>query len=69
MRVMSQEVRSSRVVGMRQRVAWTGWYYPIERKVTWAEMCKAEPQQMKLLIQGVYNVDLSPSNLEVWGKV
>lgn len=33
------------------------------------DLCKPEPQQMKLLIQGVYNVDLSPSNLEVWGKV
>ena len=45
------------------------WENAIERKVTWAELWKAEPHWIKFLIQAVYDVLLSPSNLHIWGKV
>lgn len=41
----------------------------VERKVTWSELWKAEPHRIKFLIQAVYDVLLSPSNLFIWGKV
>lgn len=37
--------------------------------MTWAELWKAEPQRIKFLIQAVYDVLPSPSNLHIWGKV
>ncbi len=45
------------------------WENAIERKVTWAGLWKAEPQRIKFLIQAVYDVLPSPSNLHIWGKV
>lgn len=54
---------------MRQQGAWSRWENAIERRVTWAELWKAEPQRIKFLVQAVYNVLPSPSNLHVWGKV
>ncbi len=41
----------------------------IKRKVTWAELWKVEPQRIKFLIQAVYDVLPSPSNLHICGKV
>ena len=39
----------------------------MERKVTWTEIWSAEPQRIKFLIQAVYDVLPSPSNLHTWG--
>ena len=35
--------------------------------MTWAELLKAEPHRIKFLIQEVYDVLPSPSNLHTWG--
>jgi len=37
--------------------------------VTWTELWKREPQRIKFLIQAVYDMLPSPSNLHIWGKV
>ncbi len=68
-RAVVEEERTCRTVGMRQQGAWIRWENAIERKVTWAELWKAEPQRIKFLIQAVYDVLPSPSNLHIWGKV
>ena len=68
-RAAVEEERASRMVGMRQQGAWTRWEQAAERKVTWTELWKAEPQRIKFLIQAVYDVLPSPSNLFCWGKV
>ncbi|XP_071400827.1 uncharacterized protein [Centroberyx affinis] len=68
-RAAVEEERSCRMVAMRQQGAWTRWENTIERKVTWAELWKAEPHQIKFLIQAVYDVLPSPSNLHTWAKV
>jgi len=68
-RAAVEEERSGRVFGMRQQGAWTRWEQAAERKVTWTELWKAEPQRIKFLIQAVYDVLPSPSNLFCWGKV
>ncbi|XP_051969484.1 LOW QUALITY PROTEIN: uncharacterized protein LOC127634119 [Xyrauchen texanus] len=68
-RAVVEEERTCRTVGMRQQGAWTRWENTIERKVTWAELWKAEPHRIKFLIQAVYDVLPSPSNLHIWGKV
>lgn len=66
-RVGLEEIRTSKAVGMKQQGAWTRWENAVERKVTWAELWKAEPQRIKFLIQAVYDVLPSPSNLHTWG--
>ncbi|KAL4008469.1 hypothetical protein ACER0C_002321 [Sarotherodon galilaeus] len=64
-----EEKRTSQVVQLRQQGAWTRWEQAVERKVTWNELWKAEPQRIKFLIRAVYDVLPSPSNLFTWGKV
>lgn len=46
-RAVVEEEITCGTVGMRQQAACTRWENAIERKVTWAELWKAEPQQIK----------------------
>ncbi len=41
----------------------------MDRKVTWQDIWKWNPQRIKFLIQGVYDILPSPDNMFVWGKV
>ncbi|XP_061925310.1 uncharacterized protein LOC133664585 [Entelurus aequoreus] len=66
-RAAVEETRTCKAVGMKQQGAWTRWDNAVERRVTWAEIWKAEPQRIKFLIQAVYDVLPSPSNLHTWG--
>lgn len=66
---MVEEERCTRAVGLRQQGAWTRWEQAMVRKVTWTELWQAEPQRIKFLVQAVYDVLPSPSNLFIWGKV
>ena len=66
-RAAVEETRTCKAVGMKQQGAWTRWENAVERKVTWAELWKAEPHRIKFLIQAVYDVLPSPSNLHIWG--
>ncbi len=68
-RAVVEEERICRTVRMRQQGAWTRWENAIERKVTWTELWKAEPQRIKFLIQAVYDALPRPSNLPIWGKM
>uniref|UniRef100_A0A3B1JAJ2 Reverse transcriptase domain-containing protein n=1 Tax=Astyanax mexicanus TaxID=7994 RepID=A0A3B1JAJ2_ASTMX len=63
-----EERRISRAVGLRQQGAWTRWEQAMDRKVTWSELWRAEPQRIKFLVQAVYDILPSPSNLSIWGK-
>ena len=53
---------------MRQQGAWMKWEQAMERRVTWKDIWQWNPQRIKFLIQGVYDVLPSPSNLCIWGK-
>lgn len=64
-----EEQRASQWVGLRQQGAWTRWEGAMERKISWAELWRAEPLRIRFLIQSVYDVLPSPSNLFCWGKV
>ncbi|XP_053332775.1 uncharacterized protein LOC128506382 [Clarias gariepinus] len=66
-RAAVEETRSCKAVEMRLQGAWTRWENAVERKVTWTEIWKAEPHRIKFLIQAVYDVLPSPSNLHTWG--
>ena len=68
-RAVVEEERSSRAVGMRQQGAWTRWEQVVERKISWADLWRAEPHRIKFLVQAVYDVLPSPSNLHSWGLV
>nr|XP_061785060.1 uncharacterized protein LOC133576095 [Nerophis lumbriciformis] len=64
-----EEERRSKTVAMRQQGAWTNWDHASTRKITWTELWKSEPARLKFLIQSVYDVLPSPSNLHCWGLV
>ncbi|XP_053176235.1 uncharacterized protein LOC128359949 [Scomber japonicus] len=64
-----EEQRASQWVGLRQQGAWTRWEEAMNRTISWPELWKAEPLRIKFLIQSVYDVLPSPSNLFLWGKV
>ncbi|XP_063054019.1 uncharacterized protein LOC134448252 [Engraulis encrasicolus] len=66
-RAAEEEIRSCKWVGMRQQGAWTRWENALERKVTWTDIWRAEPHRIKFLVQAVYDVLPSPSNLHTWG--
>lgn len=66
-RAVVEEERSSRAVGMKQQGAWTKWEQVAERKISWADIWRAEPLRIKFSIQTVYDVLPSPSNLHCWG--
>ncbi len=67
-RALVEEERTSRAVAMRQQGAWIKWEQAMERSVTWKDIWKLNPQMIKL-IQGVYDVLQSPSNLCTWDKI
>ncbi len=64
-----EEEQTSRAVAMRQQGAWMKWEQAMERSVTWMDIWKWNPQRIKFLIQGVYDVLPSPSNLCTCGKL
>ncbi len=39
----------------------------MDRKISWTELWKAEPYRIQFLIQSVYDVVSSPTNLFSWG--
>ncbi|KAI2661122.1 Spore protein YkvP [Labeo rohita] len=41
----------------------------MERNVTWKDIWTWNPQRIRFLIQGVYDILPSPSNLYTWGRV
>ena len=63
----AEEARTSQMVGMQQQGAWMRWEQALDRKITWSELWKAQPHQIKFMVQSVYDVLPSPSNLFCWG--
>lgn len=61
-----EEERYTKMAGMSKQGAWTRWEHADPRKVTWAELWKAEPFRIKFLVQSVYDVLPSPANLHTW---
>ncbi|XP_060717119.1 uncharacterized protein LOC132839923 [Tachysurus vachellii] len=41
---------------MARQGAWTRWEQAVERKITWADLWRAEPHRIKFLVQAVYDV-------------
>ncbi|XP_075904972.1 uncharacterized protein LOC142903304 [Nelusetta ayraudi] len=62
-----EEERTSRMVAMQQQGAWTRWEDALERKVTWSEICQADPQRIGFLVRAVHDVLPSPANLHLCG--
>ena len=62
-----EETRITKMVGLAQQGAWTRWNNYERRKVTWADCWRTDFSRFKFLIQAVYDVLPSPSNLHRWG--
>ncbi|TWW79887.1 hypothetical protein D4764_10G0009170 [Takifugu flavidus] len=62
-----EEDRRVKMVAMYQQGAWTRWEHVEQRKLTWLELWRLKPQHIKFLIQSVYDVLPSPTNLQRWG--
>ncbi len=41
---------------MKKHGAWMKWEQAMDRKVTWQDIWKWNPQRIKFLIQGVYDI-------------
>lgn len=63
-----EEERASRMAGMGQQGAWTKWENVRQRKITWPNIWRADSLNIRFLVQAVYDVLPTPSNLHVWGK-
>lgn len=68
-RTLVEEERTNRAVAMRQQGAWMKWEQAIKRRVTWKDIWQWNPERIKLLVLGVYDVLPSPSNLYTWDKI
>ncbi|XP_067296477.1 uncharacterized protein [Pseudorasbora parva] len=64
-----EEERYTKMTSMSKQGAWTRWEHADPRRITWAELWKAEPFRIKFLVQSVYDVLPSPANLHTWGLV
>ncbi|KAK7889536.1 hypothetical protein WMY93_025096 [Mugilogobius chulae] len=64
-----EEARGSKIVAMGQQGAWSRWEHASNRRISWADLWKFEPHRIKFLIQSVYDVLPTPSNLFRWGLV
>ncbi|KAK7913726.1 hypothetical protein WMY93_013937 [Mugilogobius chulae] len=62
-----EEARGSKIVAMGQQGAWSRWEHASNRRISWADLWKFEPHRIKFLIQSVYDVLPTPSNLFRWG--
>ena len=62
-----EKERNGRVEAMRHQGAWTKWEWVMERKITWNDLWKLDSHHINFLIQAVYDVLPSPSNLHCWG--
>ncbi|KAL0148307.1 hypothetical protein M9458_056369 [Cirrhinus mrigala] len=62
-----EEERYTKMAGMSKQGAWTRWEQVDPRRITWAELWKAEPFRIKFLVQSIYDVLPSPANLHIWG--
>ncbi|XP_026079824.1 uncharacterized protein LOC113057031 [Carassius auratus] len=62
-----EEERYTKMASMSKQGAWTRWEHADPRRITWAELWKAEPFRIKFLVQSVYDVLPSPANLHTWG--
>ena len=67
-RLMEEENRQTRVVGMRQQGKWLNWEDVGQRYVKWKDMWKMDSQRIAFLLRSTYDLLPSPTNLHLWGK-
>lgn len=63
------EERTCRIVGTKQQGAWMKWEGTMERRLTWTGQLGQWFQSIKFLIQAVFGILPSSSNLQLWGKL
>lgn len=66
-RVMEEDSRMVKAVGMKKQGSWMNWEAVRQRKVTWNDIWSMEPNRLQFLLRSVYDVLPSPTNLAVWG--
>ncbi|XP_033750531.1 uncharacterized protein LOC117334822 [Pecten maximus] len=67
-RAQEEEGRKKKAVEMGCQGAWTRWETE-ERHLTWKDIWRYQPAQLKFLLRSVYDVLPSPVNLHRWGLV
>lgn len=63
-----EEVRASKMLGLRQQGAWTRGENTQWRKITWPELWQADSYCISILVQVVYDTLPSPANLHTGCK-
>ena len=67
-RTSAEELRKCKTVSMSLQGRWTRWESVQSRKITWTDLWKLAPHRIKFLVQAVYDVLPTPTNLMTWGK-
>ena len=63
------EVRYGKLVGLSQQGAWTRWEDVEKKRVTWSDCWRPDFNEIRFLIESVYDVLPSLTNLHIWGKI
>ena len=56
------------MVNLSQQGAWTKWEGVKKKKITWQQLWRSDFSEVRFMIQLVYDILPSPSNLQIWGK-
>ena len=63
-----EHARQAKAFEMGAQGAWTTWN-TTDRKLSWADIWKYQPQRLSFLLRSVYDLLPSPANLARWGLI
>ena len=67
-RTGTEEAHYRKMVSLSQQGAWTKWEGVEKKKITWQQLRRLDFSEVRFMIQSVYDILPSPSNLQIWGK-
>ena len=63
-RRIEEEKRLAVAVGQRQQGAWTHWEAVMQRKLSWSQLWRMEPQGLRCLIRAMSDLLPTAANLQ-----
>ena len=66
-RRIEEEKRMAVAVGQRQQGAWTHWESVMQRKLSWSQLWRMEPQRLRFLVRAMADLLPTAANLQRWG--
>ena len=63
-RRIEEEKRMAVAVGQRQQGAWTHWESVMQRKLSWSQLWRMEPQRLRFLVRAMADLLPTAANLQ-----